>query len=203
MNSLRIGWSVLIVVSSVTLLIGFADAQLPRQEHANINLMAKTPLGPSKLDGWITPGQRTMEMVALQPPPPAYKPTVLPPVVIPAHGMGGNLDEHKILFASYRHTAYQSNSAGRAIRPARCSRPMSARISCALGRAGSWRSMPCARCETRARSCRTKPRHVSISSRREIRRWIDRNGGHENLPLDGFWTMYDRDLWAMGYPKCK
>ena len=102
MNSLRIGWSALIVVSSVTLLIGFADAQLSRQEQANINLMAKTPLFPSKLDGWITPGQRTMEMVALQPPPPAYKPTVLPPVVIPAHGMGGNLDEHKILFASYR-----------------------------------------------------------------------------------------------------
>ena len=35
-----------------------------------------------------------------------------------------------------------------------------------------------------------------------IRNWIDRNGGWENLPLDGFWTMYDRELWAMGYPKC-
>jgi hypothetical protein len=22
------------------------------------------------------------------------------------------------------------------------------------------------------------------------------------LPLDGFWTMYDRDLWQMGYPRC-
>jgi hypothetical protein len=37
----------------------------------------------------------------------------------------------------------------------------------------------------------------------EIRHWIDRNGGHEKLPLNGFWTMYDRELWAMGYPKCK
>ena len=37
----------------------------------------------------------------------------------------------------------------------------------------------------------------------EIRDWIDRNGGPEKLPLDGFWTMYDRDLWAMGYPRCK
>ena len=36
----------------------------------------------------------------------------------------------------------------------------------------------------------------------EIRDWIDRHGGHEKLPLDGFWTMYDRDLWAMGYPRC-
>ena len=36
-----------------------------------------------------------------------------------------------------------------------------------------------------------------------IRRWIDRNGGVGKLPRDGYWTMYDRDLWAMGYPKCK
>ena len=37
----------------------------------------------------------------------------------------------------------------------------------------------------------------------EIRGWIDRNGGHQNLPLNGYWTMYDRDLWAIGYPQCK
>lgn len=37
----------------------------------------------------------------------------------------------------------------------------------------------------------------------EIRAWIDRNGVPEKLPLNGFWTMYDRGLWAMGYPKCK
>jgi len=35
-----------------------------------------------------------------------------------------------------------------------------------------------------------------------IRDWIDRHGGYKKLPLDGFWTMYDRDLWAVGYPKC-
>jgi hypothetical protein len=37
----------------------------------------------------------------------------------------------------------------------------------------------------------------------EVRRWIERNGGWEKLPIDGFWTMYDRELWAMGYPKCE
>ena len=36
----------------------------------------------------------------------------------------------------------------------------------------------------------------------EIREWIDRHGGYDKLPLDGFWTMYDRELWAIGYPKC-
>jgi hypothetical protein len=33
--------------------------------------------------------------------------------------------------------------------------------------------------------------------------WIDRTGGWEHLPLDGYWTMYARDLWAMGYPRCE
>ena len=36
----------------------------------------------------------------------------------------------------------------------------------------------------------------------EIRRWIDHNGGWQNLPIDGFWTMYDHSLWALGYPRC-
>jgi hypothetical protein len=31
---------------------------------------------------------------------------------------------------------------------------------------------------------------------------IGRMGGWQSLPLNGFWTMYDRELWAMGYPKC-
>jgi hypothetical protein len=37
----------------------------------------------------------------------------------------------------------------------------------------------------------------------EIRDWIDRHGGYENMPLHGYWTMYDHELWAMGYPKCQ
>jgi hypothetical protein len=35
-----------------------------------------------------------------------------------------------------------------------------------------------------------------------IRTWIDHAGGWQNLPLNGYWTMYDRQLWALGYPKC-
>jgi hypothetical protein len=35
-----------------------------------------------------------------------------------------------------------------------------------------------------------------------IKTWLDDHGGHEKLPLNSFWMMYDRELWAMGYPKC-
>jgi hypothetical protein len=37
----------------------------------------------------------------------------------------------------------------------------------------------------------------------DIQAWIDRNGGVGKLPRDGYWTMYDRELWAIGYPQCK
>jgi hypothetical protein len=37
----------------------------------------------------------------------------------------------------------------------------------------------------------------------EIRNWIDRNGGPYKMTVETYWTMYDRDLWAMGYPRCK
>ena len=37
----------------------------------------------------------------------------------------------------------------------------------------------------------------------EIRRWIDAHGGVNRLKVREWWTMYDRDLWAIGYPRCK
>jgi hypothetical protein len=37
----------------------------------------------------------------------------------------------------------------------------------------------------------------------EIKAWIDRRGGWKKLPVHQYWTLYDRDLWAMGYAKCK
>jgi hypothetical protein len=37
----------------------------------------------------------------------------------------------------------------------------------------------------------------------EIKHWIDARGGPNNLPMEAWWTMSDRDLWAIGYPKCK
>ena len=50
-----------------------------------------------------------------------------------------------------------------------------------------------------------KPDGISLFGKEPmpIQRWIERHGGHEKLPLDGFWTMYDHELWAMGYPKCE
>jgi hypothetical protein len=37
----------------------------------------------------------------------------------------------------------------------------------------------------------------------EIHQWIDNRGGPDSLTIENFLTMYDRDLWAIGYPRCK
>jgi hypothetical protein len=36
----------------------------------------------------------------------------------------------------------------------------------------------------------------------KVRAWLDEQGGPAKLPMDGWWTMYDHDLWVMGYPRC-
>jgi hypothetical protein len=37
----------------------------------------------------------------------------------------------------------------------------------------------------------------------DIRNWIDRKGGYANLPLDGYWFLPAKELWAMGYRRCQ
>ena len=199
MNSLRIGWAAIAGVSIVTLLIGFADAQL-----ANTTVIVQTTPHrySSKLDGWIPPGQRTMEMVALQPVPPAPVAVSLPPIVIPAHGMGGNLDEHRQLFATYRAYGLSVELRGPCYSACTILTSYVGKDKLCIGE-GAFLAFHAAR--SRQTGVRADDATLAMyqSWPIEIRHWIDRNGGHEKLPLNGFWTMYDRDLWAMGYPKCK
>ena len=57
--------------------------------------------------------------------------------------------------------------------------------------------------EKRGNSCRAATEGSVLGSKHDQIRRMDRSRQRrENLPLDGFWTMYDRDLWAIGYPKC-
>jgi hypothetical protein len=36
----------------------------------------------------------------------------------------------------------------------------------------------------------------------DIRGWLEARGGIENLPLNSYWTLSAKHLWAMGYRKC-
>jgi hypothetical protein len=198
-NSFRIGWAAIAGVSIVTLLIGFADAQLA---NTTVTVQTTPHRYPSKLDGWIPPGQRTMEMVALQPVPPAPVAISLPPIVIPAHGMGGNLDEHRQLFATYRAYGLSVELRGPCYSACTILTSYVGKDKLCIGE-GAFLAFHAARSRQTGVRADDATSAMYQSWPIEIRHWIDRNGGHEKLPLNGFWTMYDRELWAMGYPKCK
>jgi hypothetical protein len=38
----------------------------------------------------------------------------------------------------------------------------------------------------------------------KVREWIDRQGGPDKLPGpgQGYWVMYNHEIWAMGYARC-
>jgi hypothetical protein len=36
----------------------------------------------------------------------------------------------------------------------------------------------------------------------DIRAWIDSQGGQKRMPMDGYWYLWAKNLWAMGYRKC-
>jgi hypothetical protein len=59
-----------------------------------------------------------------------------------------------------------------------------------------------------ARFSDTKPAMIASwemfnSYPQEIRTWLEAKGGVENMPLDGFWLMFPRELWQMGYRQCE
>jgi hypothetical protein len=220
-TSLRIGWAAIIVVSNITLLIGIADAQMSRIKPApGESAQAYVTRLPPASDGWLPPNERTVERVALQPvrtPTPAhYPPLVTPahgtggtptprtmsPVAIPAHGMGGNLNEHKLLFAHYQYTGASVELRGPCYSACTILTAYVGKDKLCIG-PGAFMAFHAVRAGW------TGPRldDATLDMVRmlppEIQTWIDRNGGADKLPRDGFWTMYDRDLWAMGYPKCK
>jgi hypothetical protein len=46
-------------------------------------------------------------------------------------------------------------------------------------------------------------RDMYLSYPVEVRQWIDARGGYDKLTVESYWTMYDHDLWAIGYAKCR
>jgi hypothetical protein len=112
----------------------------------------------------------------------------------------GRVDEHKQRFSDYRLTKTKVELL------------LLFGVHAALDLRGAGRPLH------RARRLHGVPRHPLVGVRQAdvfrdrkaylimpapIKRWIDDNGGHHNLPMNGYWTLYDRQMWAMGYAKCK
>jgi hypothetical protein len=116
-------------------------------------------------------------------------------------GRGGSISEHNLRFAGYRYAGFEVEIRGPCI------------SACTLITAHIGKDKLCigpnaffAFNAARSANGDNKPLATGAMYRQqppEIRAWIDRKGGWENIPLDDYWNLYPHELWAMGYPKCK
>ena len=142
-------------------------------------------------------------------PPPALQPMAVKPAplarssdtVIIRHGQGGKLADHRQRFADYRDTKVRVELRGPCYSACTLITAYVAKADLCIAE-GAFFAFHAVRSMERQELMRGATATMYWQQTEQIRSWIDRMGGWENLPLNGYWTMYDRDLWAMGYPRC-
>jgi len=138
------------------------------------------------------------------PQPTAVKPAPIarpPDTVIIRHGQGGKLADHRQRFADYKDTKAKVELRGPCYSACTLITAYVSKADLCIAE-GAFFAFHAVRSLERKELMPAQTEQMYSQQPEQIRSWIDRMGGHENLPLDGYWTMYDRDLWSMGYPKC-
>ena len=136
-----------------------------------------------------------------RPPPIPAAPTTSPATVVIQYGQGGVIREHHLKYADYARVGSPVEMRGPCysactLIPAHIGKD---KLCIAQGAFFAFHQ---------ARSAKThqvmpyETERMYWEQPEPIRDWIDAHGGWKALPLDGFWTLYDRDLWSMGYPRC-
>jgi hypothetical protein len=120
------------------------------------------------------------------------------PIVI---GRGGRLDEHRATFEGYSRAGAKVELRGPCYSACTLVLAYVEREKLCIA-PGAFMAFHAVRGERFQQYMVAETRKMYESYPPEIRRWIDYSGGWHNLPIDGFWTMYDHSLWALGYPKC-
>jgi hypothetical protein len=123
------------------------------------------------------------------------------PVVI-TWGQGGRVDEHRQRFAGYKRTKAKVEIRGPCY--SACTLLLSYVAADDLCIApGGFMAFHAIRSMEKGERMNFETWQAYLGMPLVIKMWIDDNGGHENLPLNGYWTLRDHQLWAMGYPKCQ
>jgi hypothetical protein len=166
-----------------------------------VPLYRRTKLPP---DGWMSPEDRRLMALSLStfsPPAPLAPLPALEPVVLNG-GRGGLLAEHYVRFWALKQQGAPVEMRGgcwSACTTITAFIPKE-RLCFAVG---AFLAFHAAR---RVDNQQPSP-HATLSMYAsypaEIRQWIDNHGGVAKMTVETFWTMYDRDLWAIGYPRCK
>lgn len=135
----------------------------------------------------------------ITPPPTSER---APDTVVIKYGQGGRVDEHQARYAYYKRTGTKVEVRGPCY--SACTllltyvEPENLCIA-----AGAFMAFHAVRGLDRGAYMENETFQYYLNLPRPIRLWINANGSWQALPLDGYWTMYDRELWAMGYPKCR
>jgi hypothetical protein len=147
-------------------------------------------------EGYIAPDQQLLAALA--------RVAALPPSapVVMTRGNGGRLDEHRLLFATYRDTGTKVELRGDCFSACTIITTYVAKENLCIA-PGAFLAFHAARVGLDGPINGGATIAMVEAFPPEIRGWIDRHGGVGKLPRDGFWTMYDHELWAIGYPRCK
>ena len=184
----------------------YATSPVPVSTNRWLPPIDKAPPAPAtdKTTGYFP----SMKALAPIPSPPGWKPMALLPATLPqpekvviTNGQGGLLSDHYERFA--RYSLAHTNVELRGPCYSACTLVASYLDKDKLCIApGAFLAFHAARSKANVRMDDDTWR-MYMSYPNEIQRWIDRHGGYMKLPMNGYWTLYYHELWAMGYPKCK
>lgn len=127
------------------------------------------------------------------------RPGKAPETVVISYGAGGRMDAHYQLYADYKRAKTKVEVRGPCY--SACTLVL-AYVEDICIADGAFMAFHAVRSKETGARMDWETRIAYTSMPTAIQGWIDDNGGADKLPLNGFWTLHDRQLWAMGYPKC-
>jgi hypothetical protein len=151
----------------------------------------------------------TTGYIAPIPSPPVLKEIAVKPVPIErppetvevSYGRGGRVDEHNLKYGAYRRANVYVKVTGPCYSACTLVTAYISKDKLCFAE-GAFLAFHAVRSLEKREIMPAATALMYWQQPEDIRSWIDRTGGHQNLPLDGFWPLYDRELWAMGYPRC-
>lgn len=160
-------------------------------------LYKSTRLPPA---GYLDPDQRRLLALSAPIVPAALTPPLEP--VVMNGGRGGLIAEHHVRFWALKRQGAAVEMRGPCWSACTLITSYIPKERLCFAE-GSFLAFHSARAPDSVRPALQSTLEMYVSYPAEIRHWIDRNGGPYKMTVETFWTMYDRDLWAIGYPRCK
>jgi hypothetical protein len=161
---------------------------------------------PDGYDGWLPPEARIA--ATIKPPslvPPSWKqvdPAAPVETVVIRYGQGGAVAAHQLQYAYYRRAKAKVEVRGPCYSACTMLTTYVEPDNLCIA-PGAFMAFHAVRMLEDNRYLAHETWLFYLNLPQPIRLWINSKGGWQALPLDGYWTMYDRELWAMGYPRCR